>query len=268
MSSRAEFVKKRGVEDACKFRRLPAKCGMPELAAVVRFADEHLRLAEIEDYPNALNGLQVENSGTVTKIGAAVDACGRTMQMATEQGIDLLLVHHGLFWRGLQPIAGEHNLALYSAHLPLDLHPEIGNNALLAAALDLGPTEPFLELKGQPIGRKAAKAMPRSELIAKLEESLGGRVQCIGAGPMETKVIGIVTGGAGGEIYTMAREGVDTVITGEAPHWAAVAAEELGVNLFLGGHYATETFGVKALARLLAERFDLPWEFLDHPTGL
>src|SRR5947209_3006935 len=120
---------------------------MPELDEIVRYADEFLRIAQIDDYPNALNGLQIENSGSVTKIGAAVDASGRTMQMATEQGIDLLVVHHGLFWPGLQPIRGalfralktalDHNIALYSAHLPLDLHPEIGNNVLLAAALGL-----------------------------------------------------------------------------------------------------------------------------------
>ena len=251
---------------------------MAKLEEIVCFADEYLRLTEIEDYPNALNGLQIENSGSVTKIGAAVDASGRTMQMATEQGIDLLVVHHGLFWPGLQPIRGalfravktalDHNIALYSAHLPLDLHPEIGNNVLLAAALGLENTEPFLEMKGQPIGRKVRTALRRDELMAKLEESLGKPVQCIGAGPMETKMIGLVTGGAGGEIYAAAREGVDTFITGEAPHWAAVAAEELGLNLFLGGHYATETFGVKALAAKLSERFAVPWEFLDHPTGL
>ncbi|HEX4665068.1 MAG TPA: Nif3-like dinuclear metal center hexameric protein [Chthoniobacterales bacterium] len=251
---------------------------MSALAAIVRYADELLRLAEIEDYPNALNGLQIENSGEVTKIGAAVDASGRTIEMAVENGIDLLVVHHGLFWQGLQAVTGplrrvlklalEHNLALYSAHLPLDLHPRIGNNVLLAAALGLEKTEPFLELKGQPAGVVASAALRRDELLAKLEESLGGPVRCIGTGPMETKRIGIVTGGAGGEIYAAAREGIDTYITGEGPHWAAVAAEELGINLFLGGHYATETFGVKALAAELAEKFSLAWEFLDHPTGL
>jgi|SRR5450432_971215 len=262
---------------ACKSAGLSSDWVVPELDEIVRFSDEQLRLTEIDDYPNALNGLQIENSGSVTKIGAAVDASGRTMQMAAERGIDLLVVHHGLFWPGLQPIRGAlyralktalaHNIALYSAHLPLDLHPEIGNNALLAAALGIEKTEPFLKVQNQPIGRKAAIALRRDELLAKLQDSLGGPVRCIGTGPMETRVIGIVTGGAGGEIYAVAREGVDTFITGEAPHWAAVAAEELGVNLFLGGHYATETFGVKALAAKLSERFDLPWEFLDNPTG-
>ncbi len=251
---------------------------MSELAEIVRYADDLLRLPEIDDYANALNGLQIENDGSVTKIGAAVDASGATFQMAVEREIDLLVVHHGFFWPGLRPLTGAHfralqiatgnNVALYSAHLPLDLHPKIGNNALLAAALGLEKTEPFLKMKGQAIGLKGEATLRRDELIAKLEESLGGPVRCIGAGPMETKRIGIVTGGAGGEIYAAAREGVDTYITGEAPHWAAVAAEELDLNLLLGGHYATETFGVKALAAELAERFGLPWEFLDHPTGL
>jgi dinuclear metal center YbgI/SA1388 family protein len=251
---------------------------MPSLIEMVRYADEALRVGEIEDYPNALNGLQIENSGEVTKIGAAVDASGHTMEMAIERKLDLLVVHHGLFWPGLQPVTGPHyralklalahNLALYSAHLPLDLHPKIGNNVLLAAALGFEKTEPFLEMKGEPIGRKVEATLRRDELITKLEESLGGPVRCVGTGPMETKRIGIVTGGAGGEIYAAGREGIDTYITGEAPHWAAVAAEELGINLFLGGHYATETFGVKALAAKLAEKFDVPWEFLDHPTGL
>jgi dinuclear metal center YbgI/SA1388 family protein len=252
--------------------------GMSSLAEIVSYADEFLRLPEIEDYPHALNGLQIGNSGEVTRIGAAVDASGRTIQMAVENGIDLLLVHHGLFWAGLQPATGplyhalklamEKELALYSAHLPLDLHPKIGNNVLLAAAVGLENTEPFLELKGEPIGRKTEATLRRDELLAKLEESLGRPVRCIGAGPMETRCIGIVSGGAGGEIYAVAGAGVDTFITGEAPHWAAVAAEELGLNLFLGGHYATETFGVKALAAELAAHFKLPWEFLDHPTGL
>jgi len=251
---------------------------MPALDEIVRFADTRMRLAEIEDYPNALNGLQIENSGTVTKIGAAVDASGRTMQLAVAQEIDFLVVHHGLFWPGLQAVTGarqralklafDNNLALYSVHLPLDFHPQIGNNALLAATLGLHNTRPFLEWKGQPLGLQAETDLRRDDLLARLEESLGGPVRCIGAGPMEVQRVGLVTGGAGGEIYEAARAGVDTYITGEAPHWAAVAAEELGLNLFLGGHYATETFGVKALASELAQRFEVPWDFLDHPTGL
>jgi dinuclear metal center YbgI/SA1388 family protein len=251
---------------------------MPALEEIVSYANEYLRVSEIGDWPNALNGLQIENSGTVTKIGAAVDASTRTLFLASERGVDLLLVHHGLFWPGLQPITGsanrqlklafQHNIALYSAHLPLDLHPVVGNNAQLAAAIGLKNTEPFLEVKGQPIGLQARMSIHRDELVARIERSLGVLVKSFMSGPAQTKRIAIVTGGAGGEIHRVAQEGIDTFITGEAQHSVAIAAEELGVNLLLGGHYATETFGVKALAAHLSERFGVPWEFLDAPTGL
>ncbi len=251
---------------------------MAELKEIVGYIDEFLRIDHCDDWANALNGLQVENSGTVKKIGAAVDASSRIFRAAAERGIDLILVHHGLFWAGPQPIAGavrrqiatlfERDIALYSAHLPLDVHPVVGNNAQLAAALGLTATEPFFEEKDQLIGLRAKLQIFPNELARKLEHSLGSSVKLFASGPPTTAEIGIITGGAGSEIYAVAREGIDTFITGEAPHWAAVAAEELGLNLLLGGHYATETFGVKALATHLAEHFDLPWEFLDAPTGL
>jgi len=197
---------------------------------------------------------------------------------AAKQDVDLLLVHHGLFWPGLQTVTGafhrqlklalENDIALYSAHLPLDVHPVVGNNAQLAAALGLGSTARFFEEKGQLIGVKARASISRDELVRKLEKSLDGKVKAFAFGPKKTKTIGIVTGGAGSEIYRVAREKIDTFITGEAPHWAAVAAAELDINLFLGGHYATETFGVKALAKRLSEKFSLPWQFTDCPTGL
>lgn len=254
---------------------------MPRVASlspIVAYADEHLRIREIDDWTNALNGLQVENSGAVTKIGAAVDASTRTIDLAIERGVNLLLVHHGLFWPGLQPLTGgrrrmlerifHHEVALYSAHLPLDVHSVLGNNAQLAAALGFENTEPFFEAKGQRIGLRTETRIARDELVRRLEKSLGGAVKVFASGPAGTKAIGLVTGGAGSEIYAVAREGIDTFITGEAPHWAAIAAEELGINLLLGGHYATETFGVKALAAHLSDRFNLPWEFIDSPTGL
>ena len=254
---------------------------MPRVASlskIVSYADEHLRIREIDDWPNALNGLQVENSGAVTKIGTAVDASTRTIESAIERGLNLLIVHHGLFWPGLQAFTGgrrrmfeqifRNDLAIYSAHLPLDVHSVLGNNAQLAHSLGFENTEPFLQAKGQPIGLRAEMKISRHELARKLEHSLGSPVKMFAFGPAETKSIGVVTGGAGSEIYAVARDGIDTFITGEAPHWAAVAAEELGLNLLLGGHYATETFGVKALAAHLSERFDVPWEFIDSPTGL
>ncbi len=251
---------------------------MPSLPEIVCQLDEHLRIAECGDWSHALNGLQVENSGRISKIGAAVDASTRTFRLAAEAGVDLLLVHHGLFWPGLQAVTGpfrrqvafllEHDIALYSAHLPLDVHPVLGNNAQLVAALDLKDAEPFLETKGQLVGLKVSAQIGRDELAERFERSLGSPVRVFAHGPAETRAIGVVTGGAGSEIYAVATAGVDTFVTGEAPHWAGVAAEELGVNLLLGGHYATETFGVKALAAYAGERFGLPWEFLSAPTGL
>jgi len=251
---------------------------MSSLSEIVEYADEYLRIRQIEDWPNALNGLQIENSGRVTKIGAAVDVSTRVLSEAAKKDLDLLFVHHGLFWPGLQPItrslhrqlklAFEKDIALYSAHLPLDIHPKVGNNAQLARSLGLRSTTPFFEEKGQLIGLKARASIPHDQLVRKLEKSLGEKVKVFQSGPKKTKTIGIITGGAGAEIYRVAQDNIDTFITGEAPHWAAVAAEELSMNLLLGGHYSTETFGVKALAAHLSERFQILWEFLDFSTGL
>jgi dinuclear metal center YbgI/SA1388 family protein len=251
---------------------------MPQLHQLVDYCHDLLRIGDIADWPNALNGLQIENSGAVTRIGAAVDASTHTIDAAIERGVNFLIVHHGLFWPGLQPLTGgrrrmlerafKNDLALYSAHLPLDLHSVLGNNAQLASALGFQNTEPFFEQKGQCVGLKIKAQVSPAELARKLEHSLGGPVKLFAAGPEQTQTIALITGGGGSDIYAIAREGIDTFITGEAPHWAAVAAEELGINLLLGGHYATETFGVKALAAHLSDRFDLPWEFLDYPTGL
>ncbi len=256
----------------------PVRTEMPTLKALVDYTNEYLRIGSIGDYDNALNGLQLENSGTVTKIGAAVDASGRTIAAAVKLGADFLIVHHGMFWPGLRPIVGpvrqqlclaiEHNLAIYGAHLPLDVHPIVGNNAQLVASLGLENPEPFFIMKGQPIGLRGHVRSSRDDLVRKLQGSLGTAVKVFATGPAEPRVVGVITGGAGGEVYGVARDRVDTFITGEAPHWAAVAAEELRINLLLGGHYATETFGVKALAAHLSDRFGLPWEFIDNPTGL
>ena len=251
---------------------------MASLAEIVAYADKYLHIREIGDWDNALNGLQIENTGRVTKIGAAVDVSTRVLKEAAQKDVDLLIVHHGLFWPGLQPItralrrqlklAFENDVALYSAHLPLDLHPVFGNNAQLASALGLRSPTPFFEEKGQLIGLKARSSQPRAELIRRLTKVLGGRVKGFNFGPTKTKTIGIITGGAGSEIYRVAQEKIDVFITGEAPHWAAVAAEELEINLVLGGHYATETFGVKAFAAHLSKRFKVPWQFIDCPTCL
>jgi dinuclear metal center YbgI/SA1388 family protein len=251
---------------------------MSSLSEIVDYTNEYLRTSEIGDWDNALNGLQIENSGRATRIGAAVDVSTRVLTEAAKKDVDLLIVHHGLFWPGLQPVAGalrrqlklafENDIALYSAHLPLDIHPKIGNNAQLARLLGITSTQPFLEEKGQPIGLKARVSLLRQELAQRLRKALGGPVRAFTFGPQRANKIGIITGAAGAEIYRVAQGKIDTFITGEAPHWAAVAAEELGLNLLLGGHYATETFGVKALAAHLSKQFDIPSICIDCPTGM
>ncbi|MEY4482953.1 MAG: hypothetical protein RL693_405 [Verrucomicrobiota bacterium] len=243
------------------------------------YLNDLLHLAEITDYPNAVNGLQMENAnGEVTKIAAAVDAHLPVVKQAVERGYDLLLVHHGLFWSGAQPITNasfeklktcvDNNLAIYSAHLPLDGHATLGNSVLLARALGLEETTPFYPYKGYPIGVRATVNMTRGELTQRLQKVLGTKPHLCAGGSEIIREIGIVTGGAGSEVATMKALGIDTFITGEGPHWSYTLAEELGVNVYYGGHYATETFGVKALAAHLSEKFKLSWEFIDHPTGM
>jgi dinuclear metal center YbgI/SA1388 family protein len=250
---------------------------MVTLAQITSYLADYLAVDRVSDYGQAFNGLQLENDGKVRRIAAAVDACEAVMESAVQQDIDLLLVHHGLFWN-TTPITGgmyrkihtaiTGNLAVYSAHLPLDVHPEVGNNILLANAVGLKSLKPFLPLKGQPVGLMGSCTISREALHARLSNVLGGSVHVCAAGPQRPRKVGVVTGGAGSEVARAAAEGVDTLITGEGPHWSYTLAEELGVNLFYGGHYATETFGVKALAEKLSKRFKLPWVFIDHPTGL
>jgi dinuclear metal center YbgI/SA1388 family protein len=237
-----------------------------------------LRTAGVQDYERAANGLQVENRGAVTRIAATVDASLATVRLAAAAGADLLLVHHGLFWTPAHPWTGhrhkllrcllDHNLAVYSSHLPLDAHPRLGNNARLCAALGLTKLRPFFLSHGQTIGFQAAADISRADLIRRLRRATGTEPRVIPAGPKHCRRIGVVSGGAGEELKQAAEEGVDTYITGEGPHWTYSVAEELGINVLYGGHYATETFGVKALAAHLSRRFKVPWVFLDHPTGL
>lgn len=248
------------------------------LAAIAAHCDKILRIREIGDYDGAANGLQVENRGVVSRIAATVDASLATVKLAIAAKADLLIVHHGLFWTPSHPWTGrkyellrllvKNDLAVYSSHLPLDAHPELGNNAQLCAALGLKKPRPFFLSHGQNIGFKLQTRISRVELGAKLSRATGGKPHLIPGGPEICRSIGVVTGGAGAELKQAASEGVDTFITGEGPHWTFALAEELGLNVFYAGHYATETFGVKALAAELSKKFRLSWEFLDHPTGM
>jgi dinuclear metal center YbgI/SA1388 family protein len=253
---------------------------MKTLADIRTHLDQTLRIAELPDYGNALNGLQLQNrTGTVSRVVAAVDSTLPVVKKAIAEGADLLLVHHGMFWTGLQPWTGatferlnlalENNLAIYSAHLPLDAHPQLGNNACIARAMQLTPCGGFLDYKGLAVGVTCEAALALDEVVARFTQALdGGRVHVCAGGPKTTRKIGISSGGSGSEIAAAAKAGVDTFITGEGPHWSYTLAEELGINVLYGGHYATETFGVKALAEHLQSQFGLPWSFVDHPTGL
>jgi len=248
------------------------------LASVARHCDRLLRTDDFGDWEGAVNGLQVENRGAITRVAAAVDASLATVKLAVAAKADLMIVHHGLFWSPSHPWTGkrhellrlllENNLAVYSSHLPLDAHPRLGNNAQLCAALGLKKLKPFFFEKCQFIGYKAEARLKREELAGRLKRALGGLPTLVPGGPILCRRIGVVTGGAGSELKKAARDGVDTFITGEGPHWTFALAEELGVNVFYGGHYATETFGVKALAAHLSRQFKVPWTFIDHPSGL
>ncbi|MEP6662780.1 MAG: Nif3-like dinuclear metal center hexameric protein [Verrucomicrobiota bacterium] len=248
------------------------------LTSIVAYCDRILRPEKFNDWDGAANGLQVENDGRVTKIAATVDASLATIQLAIDAQADLLIVHHGLFWCATHPWTGkrremlrlliENNLAVYSSHLPLDAHPQLGNNAQLAAALGFKKLRPFFADNNPPIGFRTETKIKRKDLAKRLEKILGRAPVLLPGGKETCEQIGIVTGGAGGELKKAAAEGVDTFITGEGPQWTYALAEELGLNVFYGGHYATETFGVKALSAHLAKKFRVSWTFLDHPTGL
>lgn len=249
---------------------------MASLNDITTFLDRELRIVEIPDYSGAINGLQLQNDDRVTKVAAAVDASLPVVRKAIAAGADLLVVHHGMFWQGTQSLTGafydkihesvQANLAIYSAHLPLDVHPKWGNNALLAAAIGMNPTGTFLPYKGRDVGLTGEVSMHRDEMRERLEAAVGGPVHLCPAGPEYLERVGLCTGGAGSEIA--AARGLDAFISGEGPHWSYSMAEEMGLNLYLAGHYATETFGVKALAQVLAETFSLPSVWIDHPTGL
>lgn len=249
-----------------------------ELTTLVSYLDGYLRVAEVPDAPHAVNGLQVANAGTVSRVAAAVDLCEATVRMAAEQGADLLLVHHGLFWGGLQPLTGRahrrvagliaKNIALYSAHLPLDLHPEVGNNAVLARQLGVSLRGEFGEEYEVRIGRWGEVDVSRDAFERQLAVLTGSAPRLMAFGPERVRRVGVVTGAAGSMITQAAAAGLDSFVTGEGPHHTFFDAEELKLNVFYAGHYATETVGVKALAEHLHVRFQLPWTFLDHPTGL
>ena len=249
-----------------------------KLAELVHYLDGYLQVVGHPDARNAVNGLQLEGGEEVRSVAAAVDASEATIEAAIRMGADLLIVHHGLFWGGLRPLTGRQfrkisraidaRLAVYSAHLPLDCHPEVGNAIVLSRALGIDVEGPFGEYQGVAVGYHGRLDEPRVLLKERIEDVVGAEVKLIPGGPERVGRVAVSTGAGGSLISEAADSGIDTFITGEGAHHTYFDAMELGVNVYYAGHYATETWGVRALALHLETEFGLHWEFIDHPTGL
>ena len=257
---------------------------MTELAEIAAFLDDVLQIATVPDYPGALNGVQLANRGEIDRIATAVDFSTAAINGAIDSGARLLLVHHGMFWGSPQPIVGhrygriraliEHDIAVYSAHLPLDVHPELGNNALLAAKLGLEPSGGFASFQGRSIGLSGRADIPTRMLVdrvTELSKEFGGTLVATPFDPRQiTRAWGLCTG-AGADSSTLgeaAERRLDTIIVGEGPHHTAVEARDRGIVVLYAGHYATETLGVRALGEAVAARFGVSSTFIDAPTGL
>ena len=259
---------------------------MPTLDRLSQFLDATLAIGDIPDYPNAVNGVQLANVGEIERVAAAVDFSTETVAGAIDAGARLLLVHHGMFWGGVQPLTGHrhqrlwmlvtHDVAVYAAHLPLDVHPTLGNNALLAARLGLEPSGGggFAVYQSIEVGLRGSCDIP-TRVLADRASALAAehRGVCVATTfdtDRVTRTWGICTG-AGADSSTLreaVHHGLDTLIVGEGPHHTAVEARELGIVILYAGHYATETLGVRALGERLAREFGMTSTFIDAPTGL
>jgi dinuclear metal center YbgI/SA1388 family protein len=254
------------------------------LADVAAHLDAVLRTREVPDYGGAVNGVQLANRGGVRRVAAAVDLSRATVDGAVRDGASLLVVHHGMFWGGAQPVVGAayerlrtllaHDVAVYASHLPLDAHPTLGNNVLLARALGLEPAGGFARYKTVDVGVSGDADVATEELArraAAFAAGHGGSVRHTPLAPgRRTRRWGLCTGaGASSDTLREAAErGLDTLVVGEGPHHTAVDAQERDIAVIYAGHYATETLGVQAVARELESVFGVPWSFVEAPTGL
>lgn len=247
---------------------------MPTAKEISKYLNELLNINCIED--SSCNGLQVENSVEIKKIGFAVDAFSETFQKAVQANCQMLITHHGLIWYGLKTISGnnyqkikylmDNNLSLYSAHLPLDLHPEYGNNIQLAKLLGLQNIINFGYGKhNKPIGF-AGETDTTLEKIQQLLKKNKMKTLTLAFGKEKIKKVAIISGGAAYELSEAVDWKADLYITGEPVHHAYIMAREGKINVIFGGHYETEVFGLKALMPLLKEKFKVEVEFIDHPT--
>jgi dinuclear metal center YbgI/SA1388 family protein len=244
---------------------------------LVRWLDDYLQAAAVDDY--GPNGLQVEGSPTVRRLVTGVSSCRELFARARELRADAVLVHHGLFWSGTPyPLVGVQfarvaelvraGIALLAYHLPLDRHPEVGNNALAARQLGLRELAPFAEHQGVPIGWRGelADAIPARELAARCAQLYAQQPLLLGDAERAVRRVGIVSGGAQREFLQAIEAGLDAFVTGEASEWVTNLARESGVAYLAAGHYATERLGVRALGERLAERFGLDCQFVDVPN--
>jgi dinuclear metal center YbgI/SA1388 family protein len=246
---------------------------------IVAFLDELLEIDSFADY--GPNGLQVPGAAEVSKVVTGVSAQLELFERAAQTGAQLVLCHHGLFWdfhpRSLGMAMKERLKALFDAdmslaayHLPLDAHPEVGNNALICSALGLERAEPLAEHKGRPIGfvGRSAEGIPFADLRERCASVFGQEPFVWPAGPETVRSVGVVSGGAPGSFHEAIARGVDAFLTGETAEHVMAEARENRVHFIAGGHYATETFGIRRLGELVAERFGVEHDFVDVPNPI
>ncbi len=250
---------------------------MASTAEVVGFLDETLRVAGIED--ESLNGLQVQGAKEVSRVGLVTDAALATSRRARDEGCQMIVAHHGLLWKGQERrVTGpwrehlgllfEAGINLYGAHLPLDLHPELGNNAQLARIGGLADLAPFGRYHGLDIGFAGTLGRPAgaSDLAEAFAREVGGVPVVMPFGPERIRTVGIVSGGGGFAMTEAIERGLDCFVTGEGEHHHHHMALEHRLNVILLGHYHSETPGVKAVGDLLRHRFGVTAVFIDEPT--
>ena len=248
------------------------------LADFVAHLDTYLRIDLYVDHPNACNGLQVEGNRDITTVAFAVDACLYTIEAAVRADADCLVVHHGLFWSGSAPVIGSlyrrvsalvrAGVALYSCHLPLDAHEEVGNNTQLCRALGMEPLGQWARFEGREVGIIARADTSIRSLQRLLDDRLDTSSRLIGGGRDRVQRVAVLTGSGADRASEAAALGCDVLITGEGAHHSYFAAEEAGINVLLAGHYATETLGPRALKAHVEQELRLRCCFVDHPTGL
>ena len=247
---------------------------------ITEFLSRELELDRFQDA--SLNGLQVEGATEISKLAVAVDAGLSVIQRAAQIDAQMLLVHHGIFWNKVEPVTGAHartlrcllenNINLSAIHLPLDAHPQLGNNAILAKLLKLSDLKPAANFEGNTIGWIGTNS--EGQDLKAITSTLGKLTGCVenfvslNFGPDTPKRICVVSGSGADQLYNFKKEGFDTLVTGEPKQFAYHFCKDNRLNAFFPGHYATETLGVCETARALAKRFDIEWELIDEPTGI